>query len=424
MKRVSLMIAAAGLMVSALALSGGVPKATNGDMQVEIEQRNPWTHLRINNGPETFHFVVVSDRTGGHRARVFSQAVEQINLLQPSFVVSVGDLIEGYTKDKKRLSEEWKEFQTYVARLRMPFFYVPGNHDLSNAVQVEEWRERLGRSYYHFLYRDVLFLALATDDQGEDKEYGQISMEQVEYFKKVLAANKNARWTILMLHKPVWAMPKFDQNNFHHIEKELAGRNYTVFAGHVHRYQKFVRQGMNYYQLATTGGVSRMRGLEYREFDHFVWVTMTKDGPVIANIRLDGVLPEDLKPYISDEEGSVAYDRRPPQPVKGRVMLDGAPMAGAKIVFNTVDPKTKKVAPIADAFVEPDGTYVMSSYKSGDGVPAGEYVVTIVWRRPYYTDTGIVGPNLAPERYAEAIKSNLTATVKTGPNEIDFNLTK
>ena len=37
-----------------------------------------------------------------------------------------------------------------------------------------------------------------------------------------------------------------------------------------------------------------MRGVEYGEFDHFVWVTMTEDAPVIANVLLDGILPKDI----------------------------------------------------------------------------------------------------------------------------------
>src|SRR5205823_9069057 len=109
-----------GLMVGALALSSG-QKPAKSELQVEVESRNPWTNLRLNNAPESFHFVVVSDRTGGHRARIFSQAVEQINLLQPTFVVSVGDLIEGYTKDTAVLASQWKEFQTYTHKLNMPF---------------------------------------------------------------------------------------------------------------------------------------------------------------------------------------------------------------------------------------------------------------------------------------------------------------
>src|SRR6516165_7559323 len=124
MRRVLFASVAVILLAGAIALSG-TRQLSKGELQIEVEARNPWTSLKLNNGPDTFHFVVVSDRTGGHRARIFSQAVEQINLLQPAFVISVGDLIEGYTKDTAKLSEQWKEFQTYTTKLKMPFFYVP-----------------------------------------------------------------------------------------------------------------------------------------------------------------------------------------------------------------------------------------------------------------------------------------------------------
>src|SRR5207244_7253318 len=101
------------LVLGAIGLSSGARKAGE-EIQIDKGARNPWTHLRWNNDPDTFHFAIVSDRTGGHRARIFSQAVDQLNLLQPSFVVSVGDLIEGYTKDKAVLAEQWKEFHGYV----------------------------------------------------------------------------------------------------------------------------------------------------------------------------------------------------------------------------------------------------------------------------------------------------------------------
>src|SRR5262249_23006814 len=104
MKRLLLASLVAGRLVAADALSvaqkpAGGPPSAGGELQVQVEERNPWTNLRLNNGPDTFSFAIVSDRTGGHRARIFSQAVEQLNLLQPQFVLSVGDLIEGYTED-------------------------------------------------------------------------------------------------------------------------------------------------------------------------------------------------------------------------------------------------------------------------------------------------------------------------------------
>src|SRR5262245_41527330 len=286
MKRLLLGAVAVSLLLAAIALSGN-QKPASGDLQIDVDKRNPWTSLKLNNNPDNFHFVVVSDRTGGHRPRIFSQAVEQINLLQPAFVLSVGDLIEGYTKDGGRLGKEWKEFQSYTHKLNMPFFYVPGNHDTANEIEQKEWEARFGRRYYHFLYRDVLFLALASDDPFEDGNNPRISKEQSDWVDKVLKENAKVRWTIVALHKPMWVFSNLEKSGWLDVEKSLAGRNYTVFAGHVHRYQKFVRQGMNYYQLATTGGGSKLRGVPYGEFDHVVWATMTPTGPVFANLLLD-----------------------------------------------------------------------------------------------------------------------------------------
>ena len=37
------------------------------------------------------------------------------------------------------------------------------------------------------------------------------------------------------------------------------------------------------------GGGSELRGKEYGEFDHFLFITMTKKGPRFANLMLDGI---------------------------------------------------------------------------------------------------------------------------------------
>ena len=118
----------------------------------------PWSHLEVNNDPDNFQFAIVTDRTGGHRDGVFMDAVKKLNLLQPEFVVSVGDLIEGYTRNEERIYMEWDEFNGFIKKLEMPFFYVPGNHDYINDVMARIWEEKFGPSYYHFVYRDVLFL--------------------------------------------------------------------------------------------------------------------------------------------------------------------------------------------------------------------------------------------------------------------------
>ena len=78
--------------------------------------------------------------------------------------MSVGDLIMGNTTNLAQIDAEWREFIGFVERLDMPFFYVPGNHDITNPVMEQEWIKRFGRPWYHFVYRDVLFLCLNTED--------------------------------------------------------------------------------------------------------------------------------------------------------------------------------------------------------------------------------------------------------------------
>jgi len=53
-----------------------------------------------------------------------------------------------------------------LAELEMPFFRVPGNHDIANKVAQELWRERHGATYYHFVYKDVLFLVLDSNSHN------------------------------------------------------------------------------------------------------------------------------------------------------------------------------------------------------------------------------------------------------------------
>lgn len=288
--------------LSVIVIGCGTPAAKNGSWEprtnVESSLKiqasdcaNPWTHLNLYNNPDNFQFAIVADRTSGHRPGVFAEAVRKLNLLKPEFVISIGDLIEGSSGDDAEVNQRWDELEGLVSKLQMPFFYVPGNNDIANKLMDRIWRERFGRSYYHFAYRNVLFLCVNT----EDTKNGFISHQQIEYFREVLKTNVNVRWTLVFMHQPLW---RSQGSGWLELELLLAERDYTVFAGHLHRYVKSKRNDRTYYILATTGG--RNLGLAHRffgytlcQFDHIVWVTMTDDGPVIANLLLDGILDDE-----------------------------------------------------------------------------------------------------------------------------------
>ena len=197
------------------------------------------------------------------------------------------------------------------------------------------WEERNGARYYHFVYKDVLFLLLSTEDPPKDTdalletdpEYAaeidqaynaakkaahegapldhiielltpveefagkiNISDEQVDYFRTVLADNQDVRWTFVLMHSPAWWTQtgyEIDPGNFTVIEKELSDRDYTVFAAHTHLYRHHERHGRDYITAAMTGA---LQVPQLGAIDHVIWVTMTKTGPKIANLLLNGIL--------------------------------------------------------------------------------------------------------------------------------------
>jgi len=298
MKPLITTLCALGLLGLAAAWSDSETNQTTArELQVQQAEQNPWTHLKLNNRRKNFQFVIVTDRTGGHRPGVFSGAVDKINLMQPEFVMSVGDLIEGGTEDSAQLQTEWAEFEGMVKRLEMPFFYVSGNHDISNLVMQRLWNRKFGRSFYHFRYHDVLFLCLNTEELPRlpEAKY-RITEEQQKWVAHVLEQNQDVRWTMVFLHKPVWSYGgDHEQNGWAAVERALGNRKFTAFAGHHHKYQRFERNGREFYMLATTGGSSQLRGKAEGEFDHVVWVTLKDDGPVLANLLLDGVEDKNIR---------------------------------------------------------------------------------------------------------------------------------
>jgi hypothetical protein len=280
----------------------------------------PWKHERFDSESGKFTFAVFADLTGGERPDIFDIAVAQLNLLRPELIMNVGDLIEGDAPDIDGLNEQWDIFDERAARARAPIFYAGGNHDLTGDALRAVWEARNGPRYYHFVYKDVLFLVLDTEDNTSERvaeisaarsaaieiyktegmeafrqtEYwkmpertsGTISKEQSDYFIQAIARNSDVRWTFLFVHKPAWT----NENNatFEAIESALSDRPYTVFNGHVQAYGYEERLGRDYIQVATTGG-EQFPDLG-RSMDHVTLVTVDEDGVDIVNLLLAGIL--------------------------------------------------------------------------------------------------------------------------------------
>ncbi|MBN2292395.1 MAG: hypothetical protein JXM70_08220 [Pirellulales bacterium] len=73
-------------------------------------------------------------------------------------------------------------------------------------------------------------------------------------------------------------------------------------------------------------------------------------------------------------------DRLPLNTVEGTVSCRGKPAEGVFVVFHPENPseKMRKLRPAATTRAE--GKFKLSTYGPGDGIPAGEYRVTAIWR--------------------------------------------
>jgi calcineurin-like phosphoesterase family protein len=279
------------LIVTAIVISSTIQlrSQNSNTFKTDVETvKKPWTNLDFYNNPDNFQFAIVGDRAGGCRPGVFADAIQKLNTLYPEFVLSVGDLIQGYTRDTAQLRFEREEVEKIIDDLKMPFFYLPGNHDITNELMAKEWEERYGERYYNFLYKNTLFIIL---DSNDDDDYN-LTEEQTDFVLNTLKENEDVRWTFVLMHHPIWT---YDTGGrFEKIEEAMSNRKHTVIAGHTHHYKHEVRHNTNYYVLSTTGGGNALRGNRFGEFDHVSWLTMTDDGPVMANLRLDGILSDDV----------------------------------------------------------------------------------------------------------------------------------
>jgi hypothetical protein len=314
----------------ALVLTANFVAACTGPEPVGVvAEPKPWTKPIVENESDALRFAIFSDLTGGERDGVFEIAVEQLNLLRPELIVNVGDLIEGGTDSRAEIDRQWDSFDRRAGKARAPLFYTGGNHDLLGNVLRAAWGDRNGPRYYHFRYRDVLFLVLDTEDHEPERldeiaqmrvealaviaekgyeaaseteyarlpedETGGISKTQSDQIVQAIAENRDVRWTFLLMHKAPWAnegLPAWQA-----IEQALGSRPYTVFQGHRHSYKHIARNGRDYIRLATTGGVYLSK--TPASFDQLVWVTVDDDGAHIANLKMSGIL---------DKTGSLPLD--------------------------------------------------------------------------------------------------------------------
>jgi len=120
---------------------------------------------------------------------------------------------------------------------------------------------------------------------------------------------------------------------------------------------------------------------------------------------------------------SAADNRLTVFPAKGKLSLSDKAIKGAWIVLHPKDgdlrsPDGKAICP--HGRIRSDGTFELTSYETNDGAPAGQYAVTLEFRKVVKYSNGAwgPGPNLVPKQYTKPSTSPLVVQIAKGPNEL------
>ncbi len=169
-----------------------------------------------------------------------SVCIDRINALpqRPDLVVASGDLAD------RGSAAEYRRIKTELDRLSMPYFVMPGNHDLRTpmrevfgntpALPVSE----SGHLQYAIDLPEVRILCLDTLNEG--KEGGWLCIDRLDWLHDELAAS--AKPAMIFLHHPPFdcGIPGMDAiklGNPDALAEVLAEHDHVIglASGHVHR---------------------------------------------------------------------------------------------------------------------------------------------------------------------------------------------
>ncbi|HUO09204.1 MAG TPA: hypothetical protein VM008_12935 [Phycisphaerae bacterium] len=182
-------------------------------------------------GQHGMNLVILGSMAPGNAAsrRYVAEAVREVNLLGPTAVFTLGNLVAGETRSEQRYAEEVEEMRGSLGTLKMPWYpcvgetdVVPGTRDVGGAGDRRFeglYQKKMGPLYYSVDVGSVHVIVLDSEENLDPFGVHAISEQQRAWLKADLnrtferasgMADEDAgdsgktKYVVLLLHRPLW----------------------------------------------------------------------------------------------------------------------------------------------------------------------------------------------------------------------------
>lgn len=132
--------------------------------------------------------------------------------------------------------------------------------------------------------------------------------------------------------------------------------------------------------------------------------------PVVRWIFLTAFVP-----LLGCSDAAEEPFRKEVSSVTGQVVVDGVPVPPTEplmVKCHNLTGVDQEHPTFSSALTKEDGKFEISTYESGDGVPAGDYVLTFMWGKMNLMAASYGKPDQLKDKYADPEKSEVKFTVE------------